>query len=163
MMHKSDTVSALLVIHINRVALILKPLNLVPSDTVHASGAHAIASARTKEPKTSVILILLDVVLDWNLVGKLMVHLMAVEVVEVRQRCSILLLTLQLLHRVRSNVRLEVMIAWYHAPWHFEILQSKGQFLVVTFPEPRLLAIPALSADNISSDGDKVRFFFRDE
>ena len=121
-MHESDTVSALLVIHINRVTLILKPLNLVSSDAVHAAGAHAIASACTKEPKTSVILILLDVVLDWNLVGELMVHLMAVVVVEVWHRCGILLFTLQLLHCMRSNVRLKVMIAWYHAPWHFEIL-----------------------------------------
>ena len=162
MMHESDTVSALLVIHINRVTLILKPFNLVSSDAVHAPGAHAIASARTKEPKTSVILILLDFVLDWNLVGELMVHLMAVEVVEVWQGCRILMLTFQLLHRVRSNISLEVMIAWYHAPWDFKIFQSKGQFLVVSFPESWLLAIPSLTADDISSDGDEVRFFFRD-
>ena len=55
-----------------------------------------------------------------------MVHLMAVEVVEVWQGCRKLALTLQLLHRVRSDICLEVMIAWYHAPWDFEIDQSLG-------------------------------------
>ena len=93
-MHESDTVSALIVIHINRVALILKPLNLISSNAIHASGAHAIASASTKEPKTSIVLVLLDFVLDRDLVGELMVHIMAVEVVEVWHRCRILILTL---------------------------------------------------------------------
>ena len=160
MMHKSDTVSAFLVIDIDGVALVLEPLNLVSPDAVHAASAHAIASASTEEPETSIILILQDVILNRHLVGELMNHWVAVVFVEVWHRCRILVLTLQLLHVVRVEVRLEVVIAWHHSPWHFEIFQRLGQLVVVSFPEPSLLAIPALSADDVARDGNKVRFFF---
>ena len=159
-MHKSDAVSALLVIDIDGVALILEPLNLVSSDAVHAASAHAIAPASTEEPETSIILILLDVVLNWHLIGKLMNHWVTIVLVEVWHLCSILALTLQLLHLMRVEVPLEVVIAWHHSPWHFKIFQRLGQLVVVSLPELSLCAIPALSADDIARDGNKVRFFF---
>ena len=85
-MHESDAIPAPCVIQLDLVAGVLEPFNLVPADTVHATRAHAVATAGAEEPDSSLGLLWVDGVLDGHLVSKLVVHRLAVEIVEVWQR-----------------------------------------------------------------------------
>ena len=50
--HERDTICSAWIISGEFVALILKPLNLVPSDAVHSASSHAVRSASTEEPES---------------------------------------------------------------------------------------------------------------
>ena len=105
----------------------------------------------------------MDAVLNGQFVRELMVHGLAIELVVVRHRRCILLLHLELEHLIRTEIRLEVVVAWHEAPGHLQAGESVSQRLVVPLPEFLLGTVPCLPADNITCDGDKVRLLFANE
>ena len=92
-----------------------------------------------------------------------MMHRHSIELVIISHRCGVLLLQLQLEHLICTDVRLEVMIAWYESPRHLQTGESVSQRLVIPLPEVFLVAVPSLSTDNVTCYRDKIRLLFADE
>ena len=101
MVHESETIRLSWVRIFDIVTLVLKPSDLVGTDAVHASVlGDAASTAGTEEPDTSIDLLLVVPVLDWHIVGELMMHLAVEHVVVVGQRGRISLLSLCFEHLI---------------------------------------------------------------
>ena len=161
--HEGDAIRSAGVVGGKFVALVLEPLDLVPSDAVHSPGAHAVCTACAEEPESEVDSVVMDAVLNRQFVRELVVHRLTIELIIVGHRGGILLLELEIEHLIRVDVCLEVMEAWHKAPRYLQAGKSVSQRLVVPFPEVLLNSVPSLSADHITCDGDKVRLLFANE
>lgn len=64
MVHECDAVCTAWIGLGQKITLFFKPLNLVTSDTVHASGSQAVCPTSAKEPETNVGLVTMDCILN---------------------------------------------------------------------------------------------------
>jgi len=154
--HEGKSVPALGIIRGQRITLVLVPLDLVSSNAIHASVAHAVGATSPEEPQTCISLVLVTGVLNGKIEGELMVHLFAVVLVEVGQRGRVFPVTFELEHLDGVNISFEVVEARHYGPGHRQVRESLSQEVPVRLPEPLRSVVPGLAADDVSCDGDEV-------